>query len=107
MFAVAMSGYTPLPIVISEQQRIIRVDPGAPLTLSFGFRQLSLPIVQLSTAQHNALEGGAITHSVGQRDALKMNKSRAASISDVDGNQPEMRCGFLALPRGNRPAYAR
>ena len=46
-------------------------------------------------------------HSVGQRDALKMNKSRAASISDVDGNKPEMRCSFLGLPRRNCPAFAR
>ena len=75
--------------------------------LTIGFGQLSLPIVQLSAAQHNTLEGGAIIHSVGQRDALKMNKSRAASISDVDGNKPEMRCGFLGLPRRNCPAYAR
>ena len=55
-----------------------------------GFGQLSLLIVQLSAAQHNAPEGGAIIHSAGQRDALKMNKSRAASINDVDGNKPEM-----------------
>lgn len=74
MFAVAVSGHTPLPIVILEQQRIIRVDPEAPFTLRrtgsrafwIGFGQLSLPIIQLSAAQHNTLGGGAIIQSVGE-----------------------------------------
>src|SRR5205085_41470 len=68
------------------------------LFLSFSFFR------RLNTTR---LRAGAIIHSVGQRDALKMNKSRAASISDVDGNKPEVRCGFLGLPRRNCSAYAR
>src|SRR5258706_13835023 len=64
--------------------------------LSFSFRRPNT----------TCLRAGAIIHLVGQRDALKMNKSRTASISDVDGNKPEMRCGFLGLPRRNCPAYA-
>src|SRR6202035_629853 len=82
-----MSGDTPLPIVILEQQWIIRVDPRAPFTLrrivfrlTIRFGQLSLPIVQFSAVQHNALEGGG--HHPLSRPARRSENEQVAGRFD-------------------------